>query len=104
MMYTPAVLPEVRASGVRYEPRQRTARVDVEPGGEPSVREAGTLLLARDGMIVGVDVSPTSPKRAVVMIGAHDAVSVMRQVTLLVARDGSGRVTSLVVQDVAPPR
>jgi hypothetical protein len=100
----PGMLNEQKAQSCVYDASRRTARVEVSSGGGPERESAGTLLLDAAGRLVGVDVEPDGASRAVVMVGAHEAVARTVSARLLVSRDGSGRVAHIVVQGIDAPR
>jgi hypothetical protein len=74
------VLNERQATSLLYDPRADVTRILVAapPGSVSTVRTrtvAADLLLDAQGFLVGVDVEPDAPTRAIVMIGSHEQVS-----------------------------
>jgi hypothetical protein len=88
------VLNEQKATGILYDAVTDVARVFVvEPPGTVRTRTIdGTLLLDREGHLVGVDVGPEEPGRIVVMLGAHEAVARTLGTRLSVSTDASSMV------------
>jgi len=98
------MLHELRAKACAYNPGDRTARIDVGSGGGSPKDEPGTVLFDRRGGVVGVDVTPDAPTRAVVLVGRHEDVVETKPLRIAVARDGAGHVVSVVIHGIDAPR
>lgn len=88
------MLPEHRATSYANDQAKGTIIVVTDaPSSHLTGEVAARLLLDAGKHLVGVDVSPETPDRMVVMLGAHEAV-----VSTLDARvrvDGGGRTVTL---------
>jgi hypothetical protein len=89
------MLPETRATSYAHDPALGTVVVYSQPGARPALHGAlrGRLLLDGNGHLVGVDVSPDTPDRLVVMLGPHEAVATTTDATVHI--EGGGRTVSL---------
>jgi hypothetical protein len=89
------MLPETRATSYAHDPALGTVVVYSQPGARPALHGdlPARLLLDGEGHLVGVDVSPESPERLVVMLGAHEAVANVKDATVHI--DGGGRTVTL---------
>ena len=99
------MLHERKARSVSYDPRAKTARVELGEGrpAEVTSRAEGTALLDARGGLVGVDLGEGgSAGRVVVMHGPHEAVASTRSARLTVTTDAQGEVLAIVVHDVQP--
>lgn len=89
------MLPEQRATSYAHDPALGTVVVVSEAGPRPSLHGdmPARLLLDASRHLVGVDVSPDSPDRLVVMLGPHEAVA--RTADARVHVEGGGRTVTL---------
>lgn len=89
------MLPETRATSYAHDPALGTVVVYSQPGARPSLHGnlPARLLLDAKGHLVGVDVTPDSPERLVVMLGAHEAVAKVSDATVHI--EGGGRTVTL---------
>jgi hypothetical protein len=89
------MLPETRATSYAHDPALGTVVVYSQPGARPELHGdlPATLLFDGGGHLVGVDVSPDTPDRLVVMLGPHEAVD--RTTDARVHVEGGGRTVTL---------
>ncbi|MDB4945723.1 MAG: hypothetical protein JWP97_5257 [Labilithrix sp.] len=71
------MLPETRATSYAHDPAQGTVFIFARPASSSALAGdfAARLLLDTNGHLVGLDVSPGTPDRLVVMLGPHEAVA-----------------------------
>ena len=88
------MLNERRATGVLYDAVTDVSRVFIEqpPGTVRTHTVAADLLLDAQGFLVGVDVEPGAPTRAIVMLGQHESVARTVATRVGVCTDASGDV------------
>jgi len=89
------MLPEKKATSYAHDPALGTVVVYSEAGARPALngdREA-RLLLDGQGHLVGIDVSPATQDRLVVMLGPHEAVATTIEARVHV--EGGGRTVTL---------
>ena len=98
------MLRERKAKSSTYDPARRQLRLEVGPGKGEARSTTGTLLLDARGRVVGIDVDPASPERAVVMLGAHEDVTTTREARVSVTTDDGGAVLAVVAEGVDPPK
>ena len=98
-----AMLHELKAKTCTYSAGDRTARIDIGSGGRSPKDEPGTVLLDANGGVVGVDVTPDAPTRAVVLVGRHEDVVETKPVRVAVSRDGRGQIASVVIHGIDAP-
>ncbi len=96
--YHAEMLPETRATSYAHDPALGTVVVYShldEARARPALQGdlPGRLLLDGKGHLVGVDVSPETPDRLVVMLGPHEAVA--RTTDARVHIEGGGRTVTL---------
>ena len=93
--YHADMLPETRATSYAHDPALGTVVVYSQPGARPALQGElpGRLLLDGQGHLVGVDVSPETPERLVVMLGPHEAVAATKDARVHVV--GGGRTVTL---------
>lgn len=93
--YHADMLPETRATSYAHDPALGTVVVYSQPGARPGLHGdlPARLLLDGKGHLVGVDVSPDTPERLVVMLGAHEAVASTKDATVHI--EGGGRTVTL---------
>ena len=93
--YHADMLPETRATSYAHDPALGTVVVYSQPGARPALHGElpGRLLLDGKGHLVGVDVSPDTPERLVVMLGPHEAVATTTDARVHV--EGGGRTVTL---------
>ncbi len=93
--YHADMLPETRATSYAHDPALGTVVVYSQPGARPALHGElpGRLLLDGKGHLVGVDVSPDTPDRLVVMLGPHEAVANTADARVHV--EGGGRTVTL---------
>ena len=74
--YDAVMLPETRATSYAHDPALGTVAIYSQPGSRPELHGdlPARLLLDGKGHLVGVDVSPDTPQRLVVMLGPHESV------------------------------
>jgi hypothetical protein len=89
------MLPETRATSYAHDPALGTVVVYSREGARPELHgdRPARLLLDGKGHLVGVDVSPDSPERLVVMLGSHEVVASARDATVRI--EGGGRTLTL---------
>ena len=89
------ILPETRATSYAHDPSQGTVAIYSQPGARPELHGElpARLLLDGKGHLVGVDVSPDTPDRLVVMPGPHEAVSATKDARVHI--EGGGRMVTL---------
>ena len=82
-----------RRARIVYDTGADVARLEVEGAGEvkasPS-EAADSLLLDRQGALVGVDLGGDGLSRMVVMVGAHEDVAMTKEAVVLLATDARG--------------
>jgi hypothetical protein len=98
------MLNEQKGRSCTYDASNRSARVDVRPGGGSPSEVSGSVLLDDAGGVVGVDLDPDGPARLVIMVGTHEAVARTRATRLSVSRDANGQVAHVVVHGIERPR
>ena len=93
--YDARMLPETRATSYAHDPALGTVVVYSQPGARPELHGElpARLLLDGKGHLVGVDVSPETPERLVVMLGPHEAVAATKDARVHV--EGGGRTVTL---------
>jgi len=92
------MLDEKRATSVRYDAATDVATIELESGSARATEEAEvTLLLAADGLLVGVDLGGEGPGRVVVMIGRHEDVTRTRPARAQLGRTSRGGLARVVV-------
>ena len=93
--YDADMLPETRATSYAHDPALGTVVVYSQPGARPALHGElpGRLLLDGKGHLVGVDVSPETPERLVVMLGPHEAVASTKDTRVHI--EGGGRTVTL---------
>ena len=93
--YHAHMLPETRATSYAHDPALGTVVVYSQPGARPALHGElpGRLLLDGKGHLVGVDVSPETPERLVVMLGPHEAVASTKDARVHI--EGGGRTVTL---------
>ncbi len=89
------MLPEQRATSYAHDPALGTVVVVSENGAKPGLHGdlPAKLLLDSSRHLVGIDVSPDTPERIVVMLGPHEAVANVLDVRVHV--EGGGRTVTL---------
>lgn len=89
------MLPETRATSYAHDPAVGTVVVYAQPGARDELQgeQPARLLLDGAGHLVGVDISPDTPERLVVMLGAHEAVAVTKDAKVHI--EGGGRKITL---------
>ena len=89
------MLPEQRATSYAHDPALGTVVVVSESGARPGVHGdmPARLLLDAARHLVGIDVSPDTPERIVVMLGPHEAVANVMDARVHV--EGGGRTVTL---------
>jgi hypothetical protein len=89
------MLPEQRATSYAHDPALGTVVLVSEAGPRKQLHGdvPARLLLDAARHLVGVDVSPDSPERIVVMLGPHEAVANAEDATVRV--EGGGRTITL---------
>lgn len=88
------MLPEQRATSYAHDPALGTVIVVAE-GGKQGLHGDVPARLLLDGArhLVGIDVSPDTPSRLVVMLGPHEAVAAVHDAQVHV--EGGGRTVTL---------
>lgn len=89
------MLPETKATSYAKDPALGTVVVYSEAGARPELSGEIEARLLLDGRrhLVGIDVTPDTEHRLVVMLGPHEAVA--SQVEARVRVDGGGRTVTL---------
>ena len=88
------MLPEHRATSYANDQSKGTIIVITEsPSGDLHGDVAARLLLDAGQHLVGIDLSPETPSRIVVMLGAHEAV--VSTLETRVRIEGGGRIVTL---------
>jgi hypothetical protein len=89
------MLPETRATSYAHDPALGTVAIYSQASGRPELHGdlPARLLLDERGHLVGVDVSPDTTDRLVVMLGGHEAVASTKDARVHV--DGGGRKVTL---------
>jgi hypothetical protein len=84
------MLPEHRATSYAHDPALGTVLVHVADGDRPNLNGdvPARLLLDTSNHLVGIDISPDSQDRLVVMLGAHESVARTEQATVHVENAG----------------
>jgi hypothetical protein len=93
--YDADMLPETRATSYAHDPALGTVAIYSQAGSRPELHGdlPARLLLDGKGHLVGVDVSPDTPERLVVMLGPHEAVATTKDARVHV--EGGGRTVTL---------
>ena len=93
--YDEGMLPEARATSYAHDPALGTVVVYSQPGARAALHGElpGRLLLDGKGHLVGIDVSPETPDRLIVMLGPHEAVASTTDARVHV--EGGGRTVTL---------
>lgn len=105
MRTMPTMLPEQRATSYSHDPASAKVLVVSDEGPRPALHGDVPARLLLDGMnhLVGVDVVPGSPERLVVMLGPHEKVARVLDVTVHV--EGGGRTLAIhghAAKEIAP--
>ncbi len=89
------MLPETRATSYAHDAALGVVVVYSKPGARPALHGdlPARLLLDGRGHLVGVDVSPETSERLVVMLGAHEKVA--STTDAIVHIEGGGRTVTL---------
>ncbi len=90
------MLPERKARSCSHDAARGTARLEVGGAGGAARDVAATVLLDKQGKLVGVDVDPDGA-RTVVMVGRHEDVASTRPAKVSVSRSKDGEVATVVV-------
>jgi hypothetical protein len=88
------MLSERPARGIVYDAVTDVSRVFVEepPGTVRTHTALADLLLDAQGFLVGIDIEPDAPGRAIVMVGPHESVARKASARVGVCTDASGGV------------
>ena len=88
------MLNERQGTGLLYDSPTDVTRVFVAapPGTVRTHTVAADLLLDAQGFLVGIDLEPSAPTRAIVMIGPHERVTSKVPMRVGVCSDASGNV------------
>jgi hypothetical protein len=88
------VLNERQGTGLLYDSVTDVTRVFVAtpPGTVRTHTVAADLLLDAEGFLVGIDIDPDAPTRAVVMVGPHERVASRVPMRVGVCSDAGGDV------------
>lgn len=98
------MLPEQRATSYSNDPSSSTV-VIVSPATEANLsgEHPARLLLDAESHVVGVDVSPDTPSRVVIMLGPHEKVARAEDVRVIVeGGGGTVRIQGQAAKHVAP--
>lgn len=98
------MLPEQRATSYSNDPSSSTV-VIVSPATRARLtgEHPARLLLDGDSHVVGVDVSPDTPSRVVVMLGPHEKVARAEDIRVIIeGGGGTVRIQGQAAKLVAP--
>lgn len=103
------MLPEQRATSYAHDPALGTVLVHCAEASRPNLSGdvPARLLLDAASHLVGIDISPDSPERLVVMLGAHETVARTEQATVHIENAGRritlhGHAAKMVAPGASP--